>query len=437
MEILLNAALLVAIIAYLSDRKKEKLTYITEERQKWRERIRRDVPKLVKLTTKYNLKKMKLDRDGRDREEAIEIINYLLLSLNPKEKEDVKLKKSLHELLENESIDREMFVCNFSDLLKTEWEKGKYEASNVVEILIFSIFGIIVSVVYIIFGICNTFNYIDVKNIVYKIHGNLTNEVEIILISGMIIIIILFINILYLLTLSKLLFNMKNCQELLKNCKQKKKLVFSIIFIFSFNSIIIIKLFNNNTIEKKEKLIEQNFYLEILKSINKTNCEDLKGNDQKNILSNNETKDNNITATNNEFIGNKGSMENKFFENSEVSFNFNFLEKKEKLEENKVYFEFDKAELTPSGINTIKKLVLKKGINKKVTLITSADTMGTEEYNLNLKKKRAEIVKKELVNYGIPVENISTQIINNFIQTADQIKEPLNKAVEIKISDEN
>lgn len=437
MEILLNAALLVAIIAYLSDRKKEKLTYITEERQKWRERIRRDVPKLVKLTTKDNLKKMKLDWDGKDREEAIEIINYLLLSLNPKEKEDIKLKESLHELLENESIDRKMFVYNFSDLLKMEWEKGKYEASNVGEILIFSIFGIIVSVVYIIFGICNIFNYIDVKNIVYKIHGNLTNEVEIILISGMITMIILLINILYLSILSKLLFNMKKCQELLKNCKRKKNLVFSIIFIFSFNSIIIIKLFNNNTIEKKEKLIEQNFYLEILKSINKTNCEDLKGNNQKNILSNNETKDNNITATNNEFIGNKGSMENKFFENSEVSFNFNFLEKKEKLEENKVYFEFDKAELTPSGINTIKKLVLKKGINKKVTLITSADTMGTEEYNLNLKKKRAEIVKKELMNYGIPVENISTQIINNFIQTADQIKEPLNKAVEIKISDEN
>ena len=130
-------------------------------------------------------------------------------------------------------------------------------------------------------------------------------------------------------------------------------------------------------------------------------------------------------------------MENKFFENSEVTFNFNFLEKKEKWEENKVYFEFDKAELTPSGINTIKKLVLKKGINKKVTLITSADTMGTEDYNLNLKRKRAETVKKELMNYGIPFENISTQIIDNFIQTANQIREPLNKAVEIKISDEN
>lgn len=412
MEILLNAALLVAIIAYLSDRKKEKLTYITEERQKWRERVREKVPKLVKLTTNFTLREMKLSVLKKEREEAIEIANYLLLSLNPNRGEDEVLKEYLISLLNNQAISRERFVERFSILLKEEWEKGKYEASNVKEILMIPLFIIMLTLSWVLI------NELNINNI------DLTLS-------------FIILNVVALFKILRILFDKKNSQELLKENIKKIELIIFLFFILSLSSVIAIKLFGTDSKNGNKSMINQKFYLKIFKSNDEVKDKKNKEELSKNTLSNNDIKDNNVIISNNGVSGNSGVIENKLLENPKFSLNINSSKEIKEKKMNRVYFEFDKSDLTPSGIETIKDLVPKVGTDKKVTLITSSDTMGTKEYNLNLKKKRAETVKKELMSYGIPVENISTQIINNFIQTSDQIKEPLNKAVEIKISDKN
>lgn len=298
MEILLNAALLVAIIAYLSDRKKEKLTYITEERQKWRERVREKVPKLVKLTTNFTLKEMKLSVLKKEREEAIEIANYLLLSLNPNRGEDEVLKEYLISLLNNQAISRERFVERFSILLKEEWEKGKYEASNVKEILMIPLFIIMLTLSWVLINELNV-NSIDLT------------------------LSFIILNVVALFKILRILFDKKNSQELLKENIKKIELIIFIFFILSLSSVIAIKLFGTDSKNDNKSMINQKFYLKIFKSNDevkdKKNKEDL----SKNILSNNDIKDNNVIISNNGVSGNSGVIENKLLENLKFSLNIN------------------------------------------------------------------------------------------------------------------
>ena len=74
-----------------------------------------------------------------------------------------------------------------------------------------------------------------------------------------------------------------------------------------------------------------------------------------------------------------------------------------------IYFDFDSAELKPAALNNLKTVaecLLSKGA-KDITIVGHCDPRGTEEYNMGLGLERANAVKKYLVSYGVPEEEIT------------------------------
>jgi peptidoglycan-associated lipoprotein len=74
-----------------------------------------------------------------------------------------------------------------------------------------------------------------------------------------------------------------------------------------------------------------------------------------------------------------------------------------------VYFDYDKFELTPEGLETMSTNADQLMSNPiKVILIEGhCDERGTEEYNLALGEKRAREVREYLVKYGIDPSRLS------------------------------
>jgi peptidoglycan-associated lipoprotein len=79
------------------------------------------------------------------------------------------------------------------------------------------------------------------------------------------------------------------------------------------------------------------------------------------------------------------------------------------LQEN-IYFEFDKATLTPQARETIIKNGQWLRINRdvKITIEGHCDERGTNEYNLALGDRRAETVKTFLADLGIHPSRLTT-----------------------------
>lgn len=79
-------------------------------------------------------------------------------------------------------------------------------------------------------------------------------------------------------------------------------------------------------------------------------------------------------------------------------------------DKNTTYFHFNKSNLTEDA----KKIVsdqskyLKNHSDLNITVEGHADERGTSEYNMALGSKRAESVKKELINNGIDASKITT-----------------------------
>lgn len=75
--------------------------------------------------------------------------------------------------------------------------------------------------------------------------------------------------------------------------------------------------------------------------------------------------------------------------------------RKLKVEQRRVFFEFNKADLGPGAKNTLKRLVnvLKSDADvKSARIVGFADRIGDEDKNIELSKRRAEAVKSYLNN---------------------------------------
>jgi len=74
-----------------------------------------------------------------------------------------------------------------------------------------------------------------------------------------------------------------------------------------------------------------------------------------------------------------------------------------------VLFDFDKWDIRKDGEDSLKKIgdIIKAYKSPKVIISGHTDSKGSEEYNMQLSKKRAESIKKWLVDK----ENISSEII--------------------------
>jgi OmpA-OmpF porin, OOP family len=73
-----------------------------------------------------------------------------------------------------------------------------------------------------------------------------------------------------------------------------------------------------------------------------------------------------------------------------------------------VNFQFDEAELTPPARETLDELAarLQSHQNVRVLVEGHADAFGSDAYNLELGRKRAEAVREYLVKHGVPAEGI-------------------------------
>ena len=75
-----------------------------------------------------------------------------------------------------------------------------------------------------------------------------------------------------------------------------------------------------------------------------------------------------------------------------------------------IYFEFDKATLTPSAQDNLLRKAewLRENSDVTVTIEGHCDARGTNEYNLALGDRRAESAKSFLVDLGIAASRITT-----------------------------
>ena len=75
-----------------------------------------------------------------------------------------------------------------------------------------------------------------------------------------------------------------------------------------------------------------------------------------------------------------------------------------------IYFEFDKAMLTPAAQDNLLRKAewLRENSDTTVTIEGHCDARGTNEYNLALGDRRAESAKAFLVDLGIPASRLTT-----------------------------
>jgi outer membrane protein OmpA-like peptidoglycan-associated protein len=101
-----------------------------------------------------------------------------------------------------------------------------------------------------------------------------------------------------------------------------------------------------------------------------------------------------------------------------------------------VFFDFDKSTIRSDARKTIEQAaaIVKAQGNARIDLTGHTDTVGTAAYNMKLSIRRAEAVKKVLVELGIPAGEIGvvgkgkTDLL---VQTPDGVREPKNRRVEI------
>jgi OOP family OmpA-OmpF porin len=101
-----------------------------------------------------------------------------------------------------------------------------------------------------------------------------------------------------------------------------------------------------------------------------------------------------------------------------------------------VFFDWDRSNLSQQALNTIRQASdqFKATGKARITATGHADRSGPEDYNMALSLRRANAVKDALVRDGVPATAISvigkgeTQPL---VQTADGVREPQNRRVEI------
>jgi len=100
------------------------------------------------------------------------------------------------------------------------------------------------------------------------------------------------------------------------------------------------------------------------------------------------------------------------------------------------YFDWNKFTLKPEATQVIDKAIAaaKAGGTPSISVTGHADRSGPEDYNLKLSLKRADAVREYLIKHGITAEQITVSgrgEAEPAVPTADGVKEPRNRRVEI------
>ncbi len=103
-----------------------------------------------------------------------------------------------------------------------------------------------------------------------------------------------------------------------------------------------------------------------------------------------------------------------------------------------VYFEFDKATLTPDARQVVQQAAQNalQGNATQIVATGHTDTVGTDSYNLALSKRRAGAVRTELIHDGVAGNLIQTSGVGEnelAVPTGQNVNEPRNRRVEITV----
>lgn len=103
-----------------------------------------------------------------------------------------------------------------------------------------------------------------------------------------------------------------------------------------------------------------------------------------------------------------------------------------------VFFDFDRATLNASGLQVMdavaKQLKSRKDIHT-VRITGFTDTSGSKAYNLRLSQRRADAVRKALIERGVAANLLKTQAMGEtqlMVKTPDNTREPANRRAEIR-----
>jgi outer membrane protein OmpA-like peptidoglycan-associated protein len=101
-------------------------------------------------------------------------------------------------------------------------------------------------------------------------------------------------------------------------------------------------------------------------------------------------------------------------------------------------FQFDSDELTPDSKALLPQVLkaVKGHPVPEVQVIGHTDTVGTSASNITLGLKRAEMIRKQLVDIGLDptlIETVSHGEADLLIKTPDDVPEPRNRRVEISV----
>jgi OmpA family len=103
-----------------------------------------------------------------------------------------------------------------------------------------------------------------------------------------------------------------------------------------------------------------------------------------------------------------------------------------------VFFDWDRSNLSPQAMTTLQQAAaaFKSTGAARVTATGHTDTSGPEDYNMALSLRRANTVKDALINLGVPAAAITATGVGEaglLVQTADGVREPQNRRVEIVV----
>ncbi len=103
-----------------------------------------------------------------------------------------------------------------------------------------------------------------------------------------------------------------------------------------------------------------------------------------------------------------------------------------------VYFDFDSADLSADAASKIDEIVTyAKSGDAKVSLTGHTDRAGADEYNDLLSAERAKAVAKAMGDQGLGVDEVQMISLGEkdpAVATVDDVKEPLNRRVVVKVS---
>ena len=97
-----------------------------------------------------------------------------------------------------------------------------------------------------------------------------------------------------------------------------------------------------------------------------------------------------------------------------------------------VFFDFDKSNINQGASNVIDTVMneIKAQNIQTIRIVGHTDTSGSDAYNQKLSKRRAEAVKAQLVQMGVPAAQITTDNRGEsdlLVQTQDGIREHANR----------